>query len=153
MADINQIKIGDSTYDIDAKTLNGKNITVSDSAPTASDGVDGDLWFAPSTGGGGLSLTEMTVTDRAAIIPEPGIYIVYGQAYASSSYSTSYYVSSIMVVPSDAPSQIRSFHGTGSSNIVSFTYTKSTGKITMATVDAAGTGVKGVIKCYQLAKL
>ena len=53
MADINQIKIGSSTYDIDAKTLNGKNITVSTNTPTASDGADGDLWFAPSTGGGG----------------------------------------------------------------------------------------------------
>ena len=98
MADINQITIGGSTYDIDAKTINGKNITVSTNTPTASDGADGDLWFAPSTGGGGsggLSPIEMTVTgsssSRTVEITETGLYLcIMGPTYdcnGSSSYA------------------------------------------------------------------
>lgn len=45
MNKINQVKVGNTTYDVDAKTIDGRVLNVSSEAPNNSLGNDGDIWF------------------------------------------------------------------------------------------------------------
>lgn len=161
-------KVANSKVD---KTSIADNLTTDDNTKVLSakqgkelkDGLDNhnhdDKYYTQSQvdeliANAGSSPVPMSVVNKEVPITEGGIYVLYGQAYTSSAYNSSAYVSSIMLIPplSEAPTSIISYNATGSNgHVITFTFTKSTSKIKMSGIDTDGT-MKGIIKCYQLAK-
>lgn len=98
---------------------------------------------------------EIAVVNKEVTLTEGGLYVLYGQAYTSSAYSVSRYVTATMYIPpfDDCPTNIYFYQATGSSgHAISFTFTKSTKKIKMATIDSSG-NMAGIIKCYKIMDL